>query len=328
MNTTETVLQVNELARKSRHMRIFSRKGLGMMYLTGILRFLATPFLIVNKSAFFTQIRRFFVSIKLFVLEIVPVAPQKRLIAQAVFISGVALVASSLTSGGVFTAASMTYSNEYISEYSLPGDILVSDEDGYLVKINPQTGDSNRAGMTDYAIHTVESGESLSLIAEKYDVSVETIMWENGIGNANSIRSGQKILIPPVSGLSYTVSSGDTLAKISDKYDVSVESIIAQNGLESESIAKGQDLFLPGAEPIITVSVASSDYRAPSVSRAVDYSSVSASSSAPSVGRIFIFPTVGAITNGYHSGHYAIDIADRSKPPIWAAGSGTVIKAS
>ena len=41
----------------------------------------------------------------------------------------------------------------------------------------------------------------------------------------------------------------------------------------------------------------------------------------------WIRPTQGSITQGYHGGHYAYDVADRSKPPILAAASGTVMKA-
>jgi murein DD-endopeptidase MepM/ murein hydrolase activator NlpD len=52
------------------------------------------------------------------------------------------------------------------------------------------------------------------------------------------------------------------------------------------------------------------------------------STDAPTVGKVFIRPTRGIITQGYKRGHYALDIADASKPPVWAAGSGTVIKAS
>jgi murein DD-endopeptidase MepM/ murein hydrolase activator NlpD len=37
--------------------------------------------------------------------------------------------------------------------------------------------------------------------------------------------------------------------------------------------------------------------------------------------------TEGQITNGYKAGHYALDIADRSKPPIWAARGGVIITA-
>lgn len=34
--------------------------------------------------------------------------------------------------------------------------------------------------------------------------------------------------------------------------------------------------------------------------------------------------TEGTITNGYKAGHYALDIAKRSKPPIWAAKDGVI----
>lgn len=239
-----------------------------------------------------------------------------------------ALVATSFSPGGTFTSASMSYANEYISAYSVPGDVLVADEEGYLVKINPQTETSNRAGLNDYAVHTVESGESLSIIASRYGVKSETIMWENNLANANSLRIGQKLLVPPVNGISYKVASGDSLEKIAKKYSVSVEAIVAQNGLESEVINRGQALFLPQAKPLIPVNVASND-RAVVGSRSVrSYANATPSTSTPAVGRIFIFPTRGKVTQGFHAGHYALDIADRGRPPVWAAGGCTVIKAS
>lgn len=260
--------------------------------------------------------------------HILPHSPQKKLLFQAILLSTVALVATSVTPGGTFTAASMTYSQEYIEAYSLPGDVLVADEDGYLVKVNPQTDDSSRIGLTDYAVHTVESGETLSVIASRYGVGVETIKWENGVSNANTLRVGQKLLVPPVDGISYEVSSTDTLAKIAEKYEISADAIIAQNGLKSDVIAKGQDLFLPDAKPINPPStIVAGNYIAPSVSRG-NASAATPSSSAPAYGVPFIYPTRGKITQGYHGGHYAIDIGDRSMPPIWAAAGGTVVKAS
>ena len=219
----------------------------------------------------------------------------------------------------------MSYSSDYIASYSLPGDILVSDEEGYLVKINPQTDESNRIGLTDYAVHTVDDGETLSQIAEKYGVNVDTVMWENNISNAHTIRSGQALLIPPIDGISYKVASGDSLEKIATKYKVSTESIIAQNGLETEVIQKGQALFLPGAVPIAPVYVAANGYRTTTTR---DTRTFDSATSTPAVGKVFIYPTKGKVTQGYHGGHYALDIADRSKPPIWSAGAGTVEKVS
>lgn len=328
MNTTDTTLQVNKFARKARHLRNFSKIQLWKSYANSFLKFISTPFRRVLKTPLFTNVRRFFVGIRLFISDVIPVSPQKRLLFQAALIGTTALIVSSFTPGGSFTAVSMDYSTEYISSYSLPGDILVADENGYLIKINPQTDESNRVGLTDFAVHTIEDGESLSVIAEHYGVSVSTVMWENGLANANSIRAGQKLLVPPVDGLSYTVQSGDSLEKLAEKYEITSESIIAQNSLASDVLNKGQDLFLPGAVQAAPVNVATASYTASSTSRAVSYSNVASSGTSPVVGKIFIYPTKGKITQGYKAGHYAIDIADSSRPPVWAAGAGTISKVS
>ena len=319
METLETTLQVNKFARRSRHSRIFSRTSLWKSGLLLTLKALATAPGLKRSLGFLS-------SIKHSSLEFLPVTPSRRLLFQAgVLALGWTLI-TSFSSTATFTAASMDYSNDYIAAYSLPGDILVTDEVGYLVKINPQTNASNRIGLTDYAVHTVENGETLSQIAEAYGVKVETVMWQNNIGNANSLRIGQTLLVPPVDGVSYKVKGADSLSKIADKYDISVESIIAQNGLADEVIQKGQSLFLPGAKPLYDpVTIA----RNTSVSRDTRaLSNAKASNALPAGGKMFIYPTMGKVTQGFHGGHYALDIADTSRPAVWAAGGGTVEKVS
>jgi membrane-bound lytic murein transglycosylase D len=44
--------------------------------------------------------------------------------------------------------------------------------------------------------HTVKRGESLSVIARRYDTSVRRIQAANGMGNRNQIRIGQRLVIP------------------------------------------------------------------------------------------------------------------------------------
>ena len=330
MEGLESTLQVNHFARRNRHLKSFSISTIVRMYFRSVLSFVALPFNNFFKKSFFLTFGKVWFLLKNLFSEILPSSPQKKLFFQAFTVGLGAIIATSFTATGAFTSASMAYSTDYIAAYYLPGEILVADEDGYLVKINPQTDESNRIGLTDYAMHTVENGESLSVISEKYGVKVETIMWENKIANANTIRVGQAILVPPVDGVGYKVASGDTLDKIAKKYSISSEAIVAQNGLESNVITKEQRLFLPGAKPISPPAIVVNNARNPAISRSSgrSASSADASSATPSVGRIFIFPTSGKITNGYHAGHYALDIADRSMPPIWAAGSGTVVKAS
>ncbi|PIZ76738.1 hypothetical protein COY05_00175 [Candidatus Peregrinibacteria bacterium CG_4_10_14_0_2_um_filter_38_24] len=311
-----------------RHLRIFSKGHLVRMYVVDFLKFTISPVTYLLNNPASEKVFSFLEGIKNYISSVIPVAPQKRLLFQASVVSIVALAMTSITAGGNFTAASMMYQESYMESYITPGDVLVSDENGYIVKMNPITDSSSRVGLSDYAVHVVESGESLSVIAARYGLKSETIMWENHLANANSLRIGQSLRVPPVDGVSYTVKSGDTLDKIAKKYSISQDVIVAQNGLSTETLAKGQSVFLPNAKPINGDLIAGSTYRVSSVTRDIRAISAAPSNAAPAVGKIFIFPTRGKITQGYHSGHYAIDIADRSKPPIWSAASGTVIKAS
>lgn len=305
-------------------MRIFSRAHRTKLVLKRGLGVLGSPFVSAVNSLGITKVFKGFFGIS----QVLEKSPKRSLLIQASAISVGVILMNSFVPNSALSAQS-DYAEGYIGYYDIPGDVLIADDDGYLIKVNPQTNESSRIGMTDFAIHTVESGEVLSVIAEKYGVKAETIMWENNLANANSLRVGQKLLVPPVNGVSYDVGSGETLEKIAAKYQIPVEAIVAQNGLSDTTLAKGQDLFLPGAKPIKPVVVASSGSSARSVgSSRVRQVDAANSTDAPAIGKVFIFPTRGKITQGYHAGHYAYDIADRSKPAVWAAGAGTVVKSS
>jgi len=306
--TVYHVDQVNKIAQKERHLKVFSRLDIIFRFFSGIWEASKIPF-------------NYFGTLS-FNFDFLPAAPNKRLFSQMAIFTAALFILSAASPISNFSTMSMSYSSDYIETYSLPGDVLITDSDGYLMKINPQTGNASRIGMTDYAIHTVEGGETLSEIAKRYGLHVETIMWENNIGNANTIISGQKLVIPPVDGISYTAKDGDTLEKLSKKYNINIDTIIAQNNLESDMIAKGQALFLPGAKPIITVAAR------PVTSSSKSNVALNDSNDIPVGSKPFIVPTRGDVTQGYHAGHYAVDIADTGKPPVWAAGGGTVIKAS
>jgi murein DD-endopeptidase MepM/ murein hydrolase activator NlpD len=299
--------QVNKIAKKQRHLRVFKRTGLFKM-------------LCVKPLKWIRGIKKAVTSSALFRFKILPVAPHKRLLSQLIIFSVILFGMSSVSPIGNFSTISMSYATDYLDAYALPGDVLIADNDGYLLKINPQTGAASRIGMTDYAIHTVDTGEHLGAVAERYDLSVETIMWENNIGNANSIKTGQKLVIPPVDGISYTAAKGDSLEKLATKYKLEVDAIVAQNDLDSNTVAVGQHLFLPGAKPIVVRPTYVSSGNTGSVS-------LSDTGSVPAGDKPFIYPTRGSITQGYRAGHYAIDIADVSKPPIWSAAEGQVTTA-
>jgi murein DD-endopeptidase MepM/ murein hydrolase activator NlpD len=327
--TMDTALEVNHFARRSRHVKVFSKATRVWFHFVDIVKWMLSPVNKLLRNRLFQTIGKFLSITSQTIAKAMPVlSPQKKILLQATLLSGTVLIISSLSPGAVFTSTETNYANAYINEYSMPGDVLVADENGYLVKSNPQTDKASRIGMTDYAVHTVEGGESMSVIAEKYGVNVDTIMWENKLGNANALRVGQKLVIPPVSGLSYKIVANDTLEKVAKKYNITKEVIIAQNGLDSEALIKGQTLFLPGAKPLAAPITAIAANRRATAGAVNKYVSANPSDAMPSVGKIFIYPTVGKLTQQFHAGHYALDIADSSRPAIWAAGAGTVVKAS
>src|SRR5690606_16096415 len=52
------------------------------------------------------------------------------------------------------------------------------------------------AAANEPVIHTVQAGETLNIISQEYDVSVDDIMLVNGMDNPNFIAVGQQLTIP------------------------------------------------------------------------------------------------------------------------------------
>ena len=97
---------------------------------------------------------------------------------------------------------------------------------------------------------TVKAGDTLSDIAERYGVSVGSLMRANGLRNSNFLEAGQTLRLPE-SGTAgnrrHTVRPGDTLGAIAVRYRVSERQLMALNGLSSaDYLEVGQTLRLPG----------------------------------------------------------------------------------
>ncbi len=99
--------------------------------------------------------------------------------------------------------------------------------------------------------HVVVAGETLSSLANQYNVSVDSIKWASNVSSDN-ILPGQKLLIPPVTGIVHTVAKGETLASIAKTYGVTTDVIKnwAFNDVpEDSTLEEGQILVLPGGRP-------------------------------------------------------------------------------
>jgi murein DD-endopeptidase MepM/ murein hydrolase activator NlpD len=105
-------------------------------------------------------------------------------------------------------------------------------------------------GNNTITTYTVKSGDTLSSIANKFDISVNTIRWSNDINSKDTIKPGEKLIILPTSGIIYTVKSGDTLSGIALKFSADQNDILNANDLDNaDSIKAGMTLVIPDAEP-------------------------------------------------------------------------------
>ncbi len=210
----------------------------------------------------------------------------------------------------------------------------IVDQEGYFTKANPQTATGQRV-YKEKISHTVEQGENLSLIASHYGLKTDTLLWENGLSLTSTLRIGQKLVIPPTDGVSYTVASGESIDAIAQKYKIEKSSILAYNSIENAALTKGQVIFLPNAKPqaqdlsgVSSRIAARAGTGRDSATRTGTLPRLNESTYKPVAGKFMIFPTVAVMTQGFHPGHYGYDLANRSKPPVWASAAGKVVKAS
>lgn len=119
-----------------------------------------------------------------------------------------------------------------------------SSED-FIGKPATQTDTSARQSTV---IHTVKKGEALEQIATLYGLRLSTIKWANDLPG-NTIKSGQKLQIPPVDGISYTVRKGDTPESIARKFGSSASRIINLNDTEISGLKPGLKIIVPDGKP-------------------------------------------------------------------------------
>lgn len=165
--------------------------------------------------------------------------------------------------------------------------------------------EEERQGVIEY---TVGPDDSISSIAEKFNISVDTILWANGLSSKSSVKAGQTLVILPVSGVLYFVEEGDTLETIAKAYKGDTREIISFNGLKGEEdIYIGDVLVIPNGKIVPKA-------ESPSIKQV------------PLVDSYFIIPVEGRITQKLHF-YNAIDIANSCGKPVVAAAGGKVQRA-
>ncbi|HUV06481.1 MAG TPA: M23 family metallopeptidase, partial [Spirochaetia bacterium] len=159
--------------------------------------------------------------------------------------------------------------------------------------------------------YTVRSGDTLSTIAQKFGLDLDTLISINGIKDARNLIVGTTLEVPNKNGLKYRVKRGDSLDRIAKKYGVGLEALVDWNNLTSSVIKTSQELFIPGAK-------------------------MSANELNLVLGKLFIYPAKGKLTSrfGYRANpftgmrefHNGIDIGNYTGTRITAAMTGKVAR--
>jgi murein DD-endopeptidase MepM/ murein hydrolase activator NlpD len=210
-------------------------------------------------------------------------------------------------------------------------------EDGTLITgYAPET--SVEDGSSLIQLYKVKKGDTLSGIASVFKVSTMTLWWANKgtMKSKTDLHIGQMLRVPPANGLVITVGAADTLDGVAAKYRVDKQSIVDINELTDPTLVVGQVLVIPGAlgAPIATPKppkVQPTTPSHPTTNKPTKHSGGGGSSSGIGgkyTGGRLSWPVIGGgnyISQYFHYGHWAIDIAADYGSTVVAAAGGKVI---
>ncbi len=99
----------------------------------------------------------------------------------------------------------------------------------------------------------VKDSETLRTIAKARNISLETLLYANNLTDPDSeIKAGQKLVVPPVTGMLHITNNGDTVGKIADMYGVDPKVILSYkfnnlDGADSSTVFKPlTEIMVPG----------------------------------------------------------------------------------
>lgn len=187
-------------------------------------------------------------------------------------------------------------------------------QDSVLVAPKNPAGTMPLSRQDEILVYTVQPGDVPGKIAEKFGISLNTLLWANNIRNPDLIKAGDELIILPVSGIRYEVKKGDTLESIAKEFKGDPIEILGFNGLAiGEKLEIGMTLIIPDGELTPLPSVAASVQPSRSFSGLPEY------------GGYYMRPIFGGRKSRGIHGFNGVDLANSCGLPVLASAEGTVI---
>lgn len=195
----------------------------------------------------------------------------------------------------------------------------------------PGENDDGDSSSDQISVYVVRKGDSISQIADMFNVSVDTILSANNMKKGDKLTEGDVLLIPAVSGVEYTVKKGDTIGSIAKHYHADANDIAQYNNIADNSqLTIGDQIMLPGAEMVDE----GGNKPVPNLKKKIeeDKNYYANNPSIPDDVGYFTNPLPASCyadgscreTQGLHD-KYAVDLGAPKGTSIYAAAAGTVL---
>ncbi|MCP5098477.1 MAG: peptidoglycan DD-metalloendopeptidase family protein [Chloroflexi bacterium] len=205
----------------------------------------------------------------------------------------------------------------------IANNLPIINDNSLMPSLNPRTYQVQLPDH-DFEIYVVERGETPNQIADKHNISAETLLGGNPrlSQESNALQAGAELIILPVDGVLHTVQPGETLESISELYDVPVAEIVAveSNLLEYPfyRLVPEAQLLIPGAK------IGQFYWTAPK-----SVAGVGDGQWAVVGTNTYVWPINGRCLSQYYwAGHPAIDVGLSEGSAVVASDRGTVTYAS
>jgi murein DD-endopeptidase MepM/ murein hydrolase activator NlpD len=193
--------------------------------------------------------------------------------------------------------------------------------------------------------YTVQKGDTIFAIAEKFNLKPQTILWGNYnilADNPHYLQPGQELTILPIDGVYHEWHAGEGLNGVAKFYGVSPDTIVDYPGnqldravlgdFSNPHIEVGKMLIVPGGQREFVVwSAPRITRKDPAVAKIFGPGACGGVVDGTIGSGLFLWPTPERFISGFdyspETGHYAIDIGGQLNNGVFAADGGVIVYA-